>query len=341
MLAFRAGQPSIGVFLKMKRREFIALLGGAAAWPFPARAQRPVQMPKIGMLWHAGNAEEEAHYFTSLMRGFSDLGYVDGKTALFDHRYADEQYDRFPAMARELVAAKADVIMASILPAARAAAQVTQTIPIVFVIVSDPVASGLADSLARPGRNLTGMSNVTDDLTAKRVHTFQQAVPGLKRMGLIFNPEAQSPVREEYRAAAAALGIETVVFDVRSPADIQEALAGVIAQRLDGVAAAPDSMIFNARERLAAWALQHRMPMMGANLDTVQAGALIAYGPNHADIFRRSAAVVDKILKGEKPGNIPVQRPVTFNLRINLRTAKALNLDLSPTLLALADEVIE
>jgi putative ABC transport system substrate-binding protein len=325
----------------MKRREFIALLGGAATWPFAARAQRSGQMPKIGMLWHAGSAEEEGNYFKSLMRGFADLGYVDGKTALFDHRYADEQYDRFPAQARELVAAKVDVIMASILPAARAAAQVTKTVPIVFVIVSDPVASGLADSLARPGRNLTGMSNVADDLTAKRVHMFQQAVPGLKRMGLLFNPEAQSPVREEYRAAAAALGIETLVLEVRSPADIQEALASAITQRLDGVAAAPDSMIFNARERLAAWALQHRVPMMGANLDTVQAGALIAYGPNHADIFRRSAAVVDKILKGEKPGNVPVQRPVTFNLRINLRTAKALQLEISPVLLALADEVIE
>ena len=229
---------------------------------------------------------------------------MDGKTALFEHRYADEQYDRFPDLAKELVLTKVNVIMASILPAARAAAQVTKTIPIVFVIVSDPVMSGLADSLARPGRNLTGMSNVSDDLTAKRVQIFRQAIPGLRRMGLLFNPQAQSPVREEYRAAAAALGIETTVLEMRTPADIEEALINAVAQRLDGIAAAPDSMIFNARERLGAWALRHRVPMMGANLDTVQAGALIAYGPNHADIFRRSAAIVDKILKGEAPGDI-------------------------------------
>jgi putative tryptophan/tyrosine transport system substrate-binding protein len=326
----------------MHRRELIGLAGFAAmAWPLRANAQRPNKIPKIGMLWHAGSADEEGNYFTSLMRGFADLGYVDGKTALFEHRYADEQYDRFPDLAKELVSTNVNVIMASILPAARAAAQVTKTIPIVFVIVSDPVTSGLADSLARPGRNLTGMSNVADDLTAKRVQIFKQAIPGLRRMGLIFNPEAQSPVREEYRAAAKALGIETTVLEVRSPADIEEALANAVAQRFEGVAAAPDSMIFNARERLAAWALRHRVPMMGANLDTVQAGALIAYGPNHADIFRRSAAIVDKILKGEKPGDIPVQRPVKFNLRINLRTAKVLDVDISPALLALADEVIE
>jgi putative ABC transport system substrate-binding protein len=325
----------------MNRRQLIMMLGGTVAMPLPALAQRPGPMPKIGMLWHAGSAEEEGNYFISLMRGFADLGYVDGKTARFEHRYADEHYDRFPALAKELVAANVDVLMASILPAASAAAGVTKTVPIVFVIVSDPVTGGLANSLARPGRNLTGMSNVTDDLTAKRVHLFKQAVPGLKRMALIFNPAAQSPVREGYRTAATALGIETTVLEVRVPADIQEALASAVAQRFDGVAAAPDSMIFNAREHLAVWALRHRIPMMGANLDTVQAGALIAYGPNHADIFRRSAAIVDKILKGEKPGDIPVQQPVVFNLRLNLKTAKALNLDIPPTLLALADEVIE
>jgi putative ABC transport system substrate-binding protein len=326
----------------MLRREFIGLLGaGAVTWPLPALAQQSGRLPKIGMLWHAGSAEEEGNYFVSLMRGFADLGYLPGKTALFEHRYAGEQYDRFPDQTRELVAANTDVIMASILPAARAASQVTKSIPIVFVIVSDPVASGLANSLARPGRNLTGMSNVADDLTAKRVQIFKQAVPGLKRMGLMFNPDAQSQVREEYRSTAEGLGIETTVLEVRSPADIEAALATAAKERFDGVAAAPDSLLFNAREQLGAWALRQRVPMMGANLDSVQAGALLAYGPNHADIFRRSAAVVDKILRGEKPGDIPIQQPVKFNLRINLKTAKALELELSPTFQALADEVVE
>lgn len=328
----------------MRRREFIVLLTGvAAAVPALGHAQRLSQMPKIGMLWHAGSAEEEGSYFTSLMQGFADLGYVDGRTAIFEHRYADEHYDRFPALANELVALKVDVLMASILPAARAAERATKVVPIVFVIVPDPVRSGLADSLARPGRNLTGMSNVTEDLTAKRIQMFKEAVPSLRRMGVMFNPDGQSPVRvfEEYRAAAAGLGIETAGLEVRSPVQIEEAVVNAIAQRLDGVATVPDSMIFNSRERLAALTLQYRLPMMGANLDTVTAGALIAYGPNHADIFRRSAAVVDKILKGERPGEIPVQQPVTFRLRINLKTAKSLGLEISPTLLALADELIE
>lgn len=325
----------------MKRRHFIAMLAGAAmAAPLAARAQR--QMPRIGMLWHAGSAEEEGPYFIALMRGFADLGYIEGKTAHFEHRYADEHYERFPAMARELIAGNVDVIMASILPAADAAMRLTSSIPIVFVIVSDPVRSGLADSLARPGRNLTGMSNVTDDLTAKRVHMFREAVPGLKRLGVMFNSVGGPPgMFEQYRAAADGLGIETLPLQVQNPADIERVLAAAVSSRLDGVASAPDAMIFNARPQLAAWGLQQRVPMMGANLDTVQAGAFIAYGPNHADIFRRSAAVVDKILKGEKPGDIPVQQPVTFNLRINLKTAKAIGISVPPTVLALADEVVE
>jgi putative ABC transport system substrate-binding protein len=325
----------------MDRRTFIALLGGAAAFPLASSAQqRP--LPKIGMLWHAGSAEEEGPYFIALMKGFADLGYVDGKTAHFEHRYVDERYERFPAMARELLAANVDVIMASILPAAEAAMRLTSTVPIVFVIVSDPVRSGLADSLARPGRNLTGMSNVTDDLTAKRIHMFKEAVPGLKRLGVMFNSVGGPPgMFEQYRAAADALSIETVPLEVRNPADIERVLASAVELRLDGVASAPDAMIFNARSGLAAWGLQQRVPMMGANLDTVQAGAFIAYGPNHADIFRRSTAVVHKILKGDKPGNIPVQQPVTFNLRINLKTARAIGIGVPPTVLALADEVVE
>lgn len=325
----------------MRRRDVLALLGAAAAgFPFAVQAQRAP--PKIGMLWHAGSAEEEGGYFTALMKGFADLGYVEGKTAHFEHRYADEHYERFPAMAGELIALKCDVIMASILPAAQAAAKLTSTIPIVFVIVSDPVKAGLADSLARPGRNLTGMSNVIDDLTAKRVHMFKEAVPGLKRLGVMFNP-ASGPAQlfEQYKTAADGLAIESLPFEVNNPADIEPALARAATLKLDGLAAAQDAMIFNARKRLAEWGLAQRMPMMGNNLDTVQAGAFIAYGPNHADIFRRSTAVVDKILKGEKPGNIPVQQPVTFNLRINLKTARAIGIAVPPTVLALADEVIE
>lgn len=332
----------------MNRRTFMAAFGTAAlAWPSGGIAQapgkNPGKIPRIGMLWHAASAEAEGSYFKSLIQGFKDLGYVEGRTILFEHRYADEQYDRFPALAQELVGLKVDVVMASILPAARAAEQATKTIPIVFVIVSDPVRSGLAESLAHPGRNLTGMSNVSEDLTAKRVQIFKDAVPNLKRMGLIVHPGGQSPqwVFDEYRAAATALGIETVVLEARTPAELDVAMDDARIQRLDAVATAPDSMIFNSRQQLADLALKYRLPMMGANLDAVTAGALLAYGPNHADIFRRSAGVVDMILKGEKPGDIPVQRPVTFNLRLNLQTARKLGLDIPPLFIARADEVIE
>ncbi|QPF88603.1 ABC transporter substrate-binding protein [Bradyrhizobium commune] len=328
----------------MNRREFVTIVGSAAlALPGRGHAQVHAKVPKVGMLWHAGSAEEEGAYFSSLTEGFKSLGYVEGRTILFEHRYAHEQYDRFPALAQELVDLKVDVVMASILPAARAAELATKTIPIVFVIVADPVGSGLAESLAHPGGNLTGMSNVTEDLTAKRVQIFRDAVPELKRMGLIVHPGGQSPQRvfDEYRAAAKGLGIETVVLEARTPADLDAAMERAGTQRLDAVATAPDSMIFNSRSRLADLALRYRLPYMGANLDAATAGALLAYGPNHADIFRRSAAVVDKILKGEKPGDIPVQLPVTFNLRLNLQTAKKLGLSIPPLLLARADELIE
>jgi putative tryptophan/tyrosine transport system substrate-binding protein len=177
----------------MNRRELITIGMAALAWPSCANAQVPRKIPKIGMLWHAGSAEEEGAYFTSLIEGFKALGYVEGQTILFEHRYAHEQYERFAAIAQELVGLKVDVIMASILPAARAAKQATDTIPVVFVIVSDPVGTGLAESLAHPGGNLTGMSNVSEDLTAKRVQTFKDTVPKLKRMGLIVHPGGQSP----------------------------------------------------------------------------------------------------------------------------------------------------
>lgn len=328
----------------MNRREFITILGTAAlALPSRGNAQVSAKIPKVGMLWHAGSAEEEGAYFASLTEGFKDLGYVDGRTILFEHRYAHEQYDRFPALAQELVDLKVDVLMASILPAARAAERATRTTPIVFVIVADPVGSGLAESLAHPGRNLTGMSNVTEDLTAKRVQIFKDTVPDLKRMGLIVHPGGQSPQRvfDEYCAAAKALGIETVVLEARTPSDLDAAMESASTQRVDAVATAPDSMIFNSRSRLAELALKYRLPYMGANLDAATAGALLAYGPNHADIFRRSAAVVDKIIKGEKPGDIPIQQPVIFNLRLNLQTARKLGLGIPPLLLARADEVIE
>jgi putative tryptophan/tyrosine transport system substrate-binding protein len=247
----------------MNRRKFVTIFGAAVlALPSRGRAQVSAKIPKVGMLWHAGSAEEEGAYFASLTGGFKDLGYIEGRTILFEHRYAHEQYDRFPALTQELVDLKVDVLMASILPAARAAEHATKTIPIVFVIVADPVGSGLAESLAHPGRNLTGMSNVTEDLTAKRIQIFKDALPDLKRMGLIVHPGGQSPQRvfDEYCSAAKSLGIETIVLEARTPPELDAAMESASTQRLDAVASAPDSMIFNSRARLAELALKYRLP---------------------------------------------------------------------------------
>ena len=301
------------------------------------------KLPKVGMLWHAGNAEEEGSYFDSLMQGFADLGYVDRRTILLEHVYADEKYERFPAMAQELLNRNVDVIMASILPAARAAQQLTTTVPIVFVIVSDPVGSGLVKSLARPEGNLTGMSNVTEELTAKRVQIFKEAVPTMRRMGLLYYPEVQRGPRtvEEYREAASALDMELVVLEVRTPFEIEAAVAGARAMSLDGVAAAPelDDLQCTPPDRRAGTRTSSAHNRCERGHRTRR--RLIAYGPNHADIFRRSTTVVHKILEGERPNEIPVQQPVKFLLRVNLRTAKAIGVEISPTLLARADEVIE
>jgi putative ABC transport system substrate-binding protein len=327
----------------MKRREFIALLGGAAvAWPLQARAQQSRKLPRIGVLWHAGNEVEEAKYLAALRQGFNDLGYVEGKTYVLENRFAAEKYERFNSLAAELVAAKVDVLVAITPEAALAAQHATATIPVVFAVVGNPVGAKLVDSLARPGRNITGLSNVMIDLSGKRLELFKDAIPTLSHVILLVNPNAYriQVATELHRSAAAALGLMVQEMATPDPNSIESAFSA-IADRTSGLFIVPDSMLFNERKHIAELALAHRLPSMAFNAEMVEAGLLMSYGASFLVQFRQVAVYVDKILKGAKPADLPVEQPVQFELIINSKTAKALHLDIPPSLLARADEVIE
>ena len=333
----------------VKRRQFLGLIGAAAAvWPLSAHARQfkraQTRIPKIGVIWHAGSQSEEGLYFSALVQGFKDIGYVEGKTVHFEHRYAAEQYDRFPAQIRELLKIEVDILIASVKPAAIAAQRLTDKVPIVFVVVPDPVESKLVASLARPGGNITGLSNMSIELGAKRLEIIKEAVSGLARIALFVNTNdaiTSNRFIKENQAAAANLKIDLVPVELRTPSDLDRAFVVAVERRADAVVPVIDPMFFNERERLAKLALEHRLPTMVPNLDMVDAGALMAFGPNHAALFRRSARLADKILKGESPGNIPVEQPTVFELRINLQTAKKIGLTVPQLLLSRADKVIE
>jgi ABC-type uncharacterized transport system substrate-binding protein len=262
----------------------------------------------------------------------------------FEHRYAAEQYERFPAQVAELTDLKVDAIIASIRPAALAAQRATRTIPIVFVIVADPVESKLVASLSKPGANVTGLSNMSVELGAKRLELIKEAIGGLSRIALFVNsndPAMFNRFVAENRTAAEALKLDLMPIAVRVPDDLDRAFATATKQKVGAVVPVIDSMMFNERDRLARLAIAHRLPTMAPNVDMVDAGALMAFGPSHALLFRQSARFVDKILKGQKPGDIPVEQPTRFELRLNLKTASAIGVNVPPSLLARADKVIE
>jgi putative tryptophan/tyrosine transport system substrate-binding protein len=328
----------------MRRRDFITLMGGAAAgWPIAAGAQQSKNIPTVGVLWHAGSAEEEDVYLSVLVKAFNDLGYVEGKNIHFEHRFPAENPERFRTLAQELIDAKPDAIVAVTVAGAVALKQLTSTIPIVFVLVPDPIASGLVDSLARPGGNATGLSLMSVDLSGKRLGLLKEAVPNLSRVALLldqFSPLKERQIKAN-QTAAVALGISLWPAEVLAPDEIEPVFSKIAQDRADAVMRAPATFLFIERARVGAAALAHRLPIMTYIAEEVPHGFLMSYGQDFLDFFRRSATYVDKILKGAKPADLPVEQPTKFKLVLNLKTAKALGLTFPQALIVSADEVIE
>jgi putative tryptophan/tyrosine transport system substrate-binding protein len=330
----------------MRRRQFIGLIGGAAAgWPLPARSQQSSgKMPVVGVLWHAGNAEEEDVYLSVLVKAFNDLGYVEGKNIHLDHRFPAENPDRFRTLAQELIDTKPNAIIAVTALGAVALKKLTSSIPIVFVLVPDPIGFGLAQSLARPGGNATGLSLMAVDLSGKRLELLKQAVPTLSRVALLTDPKTD-PFREHTikanQAAASALGITLWPIDVASPQDVEPVFARIVQDRADGVVLGTGSSLFNWRARICASALGYKLPAISYIAEEVPYGLLLSYGQDFPDYVRRAVAYVDKILKGANPADLPVEQPTKLKLVLNLKTAKTLGITFPESLILSADEVIE
>jgi putative tryptophan/tyrosine transport system substrate-binding protein len=329
----------------MKRREFITLLGGAAAaWPLAVRGEQPRRVPVVGVLWHAANAEEEVAFSSPLKAGFADLGYIEGKTIVFEERYPAEQKERFDAYAVELVGLKVDALIAGSIPAAFACQRATSTIPIILVANPDPVGLKLVSSLARPGGNITGLSAMAFDLAAKRVQLLKEAIPALSHVALLVNPSDPNDANRlisELQPTADNLQVSFQAFEARSPDKLQGAFERISAGHFGAVVVTQNAMYFNERRQIADIALANRIPTMVPADVFVEAGALMSYGPSWPAIFRNAAGYVDRIFKGAKPADLPVQQPTKFELAINLKTAKALGQDVPPTMITRADKVIE
>jgi len=329
----------------MRRRNFIAgLASTTAAWPVAARAQQSSnRIPVVGVLWHADSAEQEDVYLSALVKAFDDLGYVEGKNVHLDHRFPAENPDRFRTLAQELVDEKSNVIIAVTNLGARELKKATSTIPIVFILSYDPVSMGFVESLARPGGNATGTSIMAVDLSGKRLELLKHAIPNLSRVALLTDPK-MDPGRERTikanQAAAQALGITLWSVDLAEPEDVEPAFTKITEDHADGVVLGTGSAMWNMRERIGTAAIAHKLPAVTYVAEEVPYGLLLSYGQDFPDFFRRAAGYVDKILKGAKPADLPVEQPTKFKLVLNLKTAKALGLTIPQTLIVSADEVI-
>ena len=316
----------------MKRRTFMTLLGAAAAWPLAARAQQPV-MPVIGWLG-GGTAASQRAWVDAFVRRLGELGWIEGRTVVINYRWAEGRTERYAEIAAEVVRLKVDAIV-TVGGAVAAAKQATATIPIVFAAAGDPVGSGMVASLGQPGGNVTGLSAQSTDLAGKRVEILREIFPDVRRLAIIGNVEYAATVLEmgEAQAAARTLGLEVVRSEIRRAEDIAPAF-----EALKGVAQAlyvcPDATINANHARIYTLALGARLPTMHGLREYVEAGGLMSYGPNTPDLYRRAADYVDKILRGAKPADLPVEQPTKFDLVINLVTARALGIEVPATLLA-------
>jgi putative tryptophan/tyrosine transport system substrate-binding protein len=324
----------------MRRREFITLVGGAAAWPVAARAQQS-RLPTIGYLG-ATTAAAERQRTDAFVRRLRELGWVEGRTIAIEYRWIEGRNDRATELAAELVRLKVNVIVTAATAPTVAAKRATSVIPIVFALAADPLGNGLITSLARPGGNLTGLSIQTTDLAAKRLELIRELVRSVRRVGIVASADSPSNTLEveQVQAAAKTLGLEVATFQIRRAEDIApafEALKG----RIDALYVCASPLVFDDRIGINKLAMSAQLPTMHGNREFLEGGGLLSYGPNILEHYRRAAEYVDKILHGVKPADIPVEQPTKFDLVINLKTAKILGLDIPPTLLATADEVIE
>jgi putative ABC transport system substrate-binding protein len=327
--------------LDLRRRQFLTLLGGAAAaWPLAARAQQASKLPTIGFL--GANPSIESQRLAAFVQRLRELGWIEGRTVSIEYRWAEGRSERYAENAAELVRLKVDVIVTSTTPPSLAAKQATAVIPIVFAAANDPVGTGLVASLARPGGNVTGLANQMSDTSGKKLEFLREVVRGLRRLAIMANADNPGSMLDmsEAQATARRLGLEVTTSEIRRAEDIVPAFEA-LRNRPDALYLCPDALLNTNRIRINILAVAARMPTMHGHREYVEAGGLMSYGPNLASQFPRAADFVDKILRGAKPAEIPVEQPTKFDLVINLTTAKVLGLEVPPTLLARADEVIE
>jgi putative tryptophan/tyrosine transport system substrate-binding protein len=328
----------------VKRREFITLLGGmAVAWSRAARAQQTRKLPSVGILWHAGKAEQEEPYYTWMLEGFASLGYMPNQNVKIEHRFPNEDPEKFKSMAAELVSAKVDVLVGVGVAASAIVKSETTTIPVVFTLAGDPIASKLVESLARPGGNATGLTIVPVELSGKRLELLKELLPRLARMGLLVNPN--EPTARGYIAegetAAAKLGVAQQVVEARTAEEIEPALDAFSRTGVDAVVIGAGGLFYQARKRIPELALARRLAICVWSKETFEAGALMSYGADQQAVMRRTPLYVDKILKGAKPAELPVEQPTKLQFLFNVRVAKALGLEVPTAILLRADEVVE
>ena len=312
--------------------------------PLAGEAQHAATIPRIGLLFPTSLSDPRTPRFLEAFRqGLRELGYAEGQNIAMESRFAEGKWDQLPSLAAELVRLKVDIIVTYTTPATQAAKQATGTIPIVVAAVIDPVAAGLVASLAHPGGNITGLSQMVPELVGKQLEVLKEVAPKISRVALLGNPAnaGNAPQVRHAQNAARALGMRLQSLEARGPSEIESAFAAMTTERAGAVIVLIDSTLIDHRTRIADLAARRRLPMVSGTIETAEAGGLIAYGPSVRDMFRRAAAHVDKILKGAKPADLPIEQPTKFELVINLRTAKALGLTIPQSVLLRADQVIQ
>jgi putative ABC transport system substrate-binding protein len=331
----------------MKRRAVLGAMAGGAAWPLAVWAQRPKNVPRIGFLVTGSIESPEGRAILKAFdQGLREYGYIDGQNVFVEVRAADLMVERFPVLASELIRLNVDLIVASNSLAARAVQQATTTIPIVVPVMGDPVGDGLVASLARPGGNITGLTFLGPQLVPKRLALLKEALPTASQVAALWHPGAygertMNDMMNEAEEAARTLGVHLRLLAVHVPDDLDRAFSTVAEERANAVLIFPSPMLFNQRKRIVDLAAEHRLPIMAMGKEFVQLGGFMSYGADIIDFNRRCVAYVDKIFKGAKPADLPVEQPTKFELFINLRTAKTLGIKIPPSLVARADEVIE